>query len=54
MHSAATVGQLRRPVTQPANTRVSVTTLSTAWRVASTLASVVDGLNGISTTSSPA
>ena len=51
--SAGSKGQSRRPVTQPAKTRVSVRILSTAWPVATMLSCVVDGLNGISTTWSP-
>ena len=45
-----TVGQLRRPVTQPANTRTSVSTLSTARRVARMLSRVCEGRKGLSTT----
>ena len=47
LFSAGTVGHSLRPVTQPANTRVSSTMLSTAWRVARMLPSVIDGTNGI-------
>jgi hypothetical protein len=42
---------VRRPVTEPAKTRVSVTMLSTACPPALMFANVLEGLNGIRITS---